>query len=83
MTDWRFASSSRARRLENEHWWFYGMSFTWQQHCHLARVVSRAGRSEQGMALALMGIGMTLLLRELEKTTVGQPESGDEIKLEI
>ena len=59
------------------------MTFTWQQHCHLARVVSQAGRSEQGMALALMGIGMTLLLRELEKTTVGQPESGDEIKLEI
>ena len=59
------------------------MTFTWQQHCHLARVVSRAGRSEQGMALALMGIGMTLLLRELEQLTVGQPEPGDEIKLEI
>ena len=83
MSDWRFASSSRARHSENEYCWLHGMSFTWQQHCHLARVVSRAGRSEQGMALALMGIGMTLLLRELEKTTVGQPESGDEIKLEI
>ena len=59
------------------------MTFTWQQHRHLARVVSRAGRSEQGMALALMGIGMTLLLRDLEQVAVGQSEQGDEIKLEI
>ena len=53
------------------------MAFTRQQHLHLARLVSRAGQSDQGTALALMGVGIILLLIDLESSSEAQ--SGSEI----
>ena len=43
------------------------MHFSWSQHLELARSIEAAGDQECGSALALMGVGMVLLLRDLEK----------------
>ena len=41
------------------------MHFSWQQHLVLARSVATASDADAGTALALMGVGLTLLTREL------------------
>ena len=51
------------------------MAFTRQQHLRLASVVSNAGQSDQGTALALMGVGMILLLIDLERSSEARPSS--------
>ena len=51
------------------------MAFTRQQHLRLASVVSHAGQSDQGTALALMGVGMILLLIDLERSSEARPSS--------
>ena len=43
------------------------MHFSWSQHLELARSLEAAGDQECGSALALMGVGMVLRLRDLEK----------------
>ena len=42
------------------------MHFSWSQHLELARSVEAASDQECGAALALMGVGLALLLRDLE-----------------
>ena len=49
------------------------MHFSWSQHLELARSVAAAGDQDRGAALALMGIGMALLLRELERDLLVSP----------
>ena len=51
------------------------MAFTRQQHLRLANLVSHAGQSDQGTALALMGVGIILLLIDLERSSEAQPSS--------
>jgi hypothetical protein len=41
------------------------MHFSWEQHLELSRNVSAAADTDQGCALALMGIGLTLLAQDL------------------
>ena len=48
------------------------MHFSWSQHLELARAVSMAADQDKGTALALMGVGMTLLMRDLEQSVPGQ-----------
>ena len=42
------------------------MHFSWSQHLELARSVEAANDQDCGAALALMGVGLALLLRDLE-----------------
>ena len=42
------------------------MHFSWSQHLELARSVEAVGDQQRGAALALMGVGLALLLRDLE-----------------
>ncbi len=42
------------------------MHFSWSQHLELARSIETAGDQDCGAALALMGVGMVLLLSDLE-----------------
>ena len=51
------------------------MAFTRQQHLRLASIVSHAGQSDQGTALALMGVGIILLLIDLERSSEARPGS--------
>ena len=51
------------------------MAFTRQQHLRLASLVSHAGQSDQGTALALMGVGIILLLIDLERSSDARPSS--------
>ena len=48
------------------------MHFSWSQHLELARAVSTAADSDKGTALALMGLGLTLLTRDLEQSVPGK-----------
>ena len=48
------------------------MHFSWSQHLELARAVSMAADQDKGTALALMGVGMTLLMRDLEQSIPAQ-----------
>ena len=41
------------------------MHFPWERHLELARSVATASQADAGIALALMGVGLTLLAREL------------------
>ena len=51
------------------------MHFSWSQHLDLARSVSLTADKDKGTALALMGVGLTLLLKDLEHSALGmQPE---------
>ena len=52
------------------------MAFTRQQHLRLASIVSHAGQSDQGTALALMGVVMILLLINLERSSEAPTSSG-------
>ena len=46
--------------------------FSWSQHLELARAVSLTTDSDRGTALALMGVGLTLLLKDLEQTVANE-----------
>ena len=51
------------------------MHFSWSQHLDLARSVSLTADKDKGTALALMGVGLTLLLKDLEHSALSmQPE---------
>ena len=41
------------------------MHFSWEKHLELSRSVSTAADKDQGLALALMGVGLTILLEDL------------------
>ena len=49
------------------------MHFSWSQHLELARSVEAAGDQERGAALALMGVGLALLLRDIEQDLLNVP----------
>ena len=51
------------------------MHFSWSQHLELARSVEAAVDEERGAALALMGVGLALLLRDLEQDLLNVPSS--------
>ena len=51
------------------------MAFTRKQHLRLASIVSHAGQSDQGTALALMEVEIILLLIDLERSTEARPNS--------
>ena len=51
------------------------MPFTRQQHLQLARAISRADQADQGTAMALMGVGIILLLLDLERNNAGRSDS--------
>ena len=51
------------------------MHFSWSQHLELARFVEAADDQERGAALALMGVGLALLLRDLEQDLLNVPSS--------
>ena len=51
------------------------MHFSWSQHLELARSVEAASDQECGAALALMGVGLALLLRDLEDDFVNAPSA--------
>ena len=57
------------------------MHFSWSQHLELALSIEASSDQERGAALALMGVGLALLLRDLEhdllqasSTAVGEPQ---------
>ena len=41
------------------------MHFSWEKHLELSRNVAVASDNNQGMALALMGVALTMLLTDL------------------
>ena len=41
------------------------MHFSWEKYLQLSRNVSAASDKEPGLALALMGVGLTMLLKDL------------------
>ena len=41
------------------------MHFTWNQHQELSRKVSKSADTDQGVALALMGVGLSMLIKDL------------------
>ena len=41
------------------------MHFTWKQHQELSRKVSKSADTDQGVALALMGVGLSMLIKDL------------------
>nr|WP_170951146.1 hypothetical protein [Synechococcus sp. UW106] len=49
------------------------MHFSWSQHLELARCVEAAGDQQRGASLALMGVGLALLLRDLEQDLLNVP----------
>ena len=41
------------------------MHFTWKQHQELSRKVPKSADTDQGVALALMGVGLSMLIKDL------------------
>lgn len=41
------------------------MHFSWKQHLELSRKVANSADANQGVALALMGIGLSILVKDL------------------
>jgi hypothetical protein len=41
------------------------MYFSWEQHQELSRKVSNSADNDQGIALALMGVGLSMLAKDL------------------
>jgi len=41
------------------------MNFSWAQHLELSRAVTTAADRDQGLSLALMGLALTLLAKDL------------------
>ena len=43
------------------------MRFSWSQHLEASRTIGSAADQHSGMALALMGVAMLVLLQDLER----------------
>jgi hypothetical protein len=41
------------------------MHFSWEQHQELSRKVSNSADNNQGVSLALMGVGLSILAKDL------------------
>jgi hypothetical protein len=41
------------------------MHFSWKQHLELSRKVFKSADAHQGVALALMGVGLSMLAKDL------------------
>ena len=57
------------------------MHFSWQKHLDLSRNVSYAADKDSGTALALMGIALTLLAKDLLAYELKNAASQDEFDL--
>ena len=53
------------------------MHFSWDKHQTLSRNVAKAADKDMGFAIALMGVGLTLLSKDL--LLVEQQQSGSEL----
>ena len=51
------------------------MHFSWSQHLELARSIEAVDDQELGAALALMGVGLALLLCDLEQDLLNAPSA--------
>ena len=52
------------------------MHFSWEKHLKLSRLVAGAADKDHGLALALMGVGLTLLSKDLLSIEHGIAASG-------
>ena len=52
------------------------MQFSWPQHLQTARTLELAGPEERGTALALMGVALLLLSRDLLDLEAEHPNDG-------
>ena len=52
------------------------MHFSWEKHLKLSRLVASAADKDRGLALALMGVGLTLLSKDLLSIEQGIAASG-------
>ena len=57
------------------------MHFSWQKHLDLSRNVSKAADKDSGIALALMGIALTILAKDLLAYELQNAASQDELDL--
>ena len=56
------------------------MHFSWEKHQTLSRNVAKAADKDMGFAIALMGVGLTLLSKDLlDLLLVEQQQSGSEL----
>ena len=53
------------------------MHFSWEKHQTLSRHVAKAAAKHMGFAVALMGVGLTLLSKDL--LLVEQQQSGSDL----
>jgi hypothetical protein len=51
------------------------MRLSWPQHLQASRTVERAGESQRGMALALMGMSLLILAEDLLETEQAASEA--------
>ena len=51
------------------------MHFSWEKHKILSRNVAKAADKDMGFAIALMGVGLTLLSKDLLLVEQQQPNS--------
>jgi hypothetical protein len=51
------------------------MHFSWEKHQILSRNVAKAADKDMGFAMALMGVGLTLLSKDLLLVEQQQPDS--------
>ena len=51
------------------------MHFSWDKHQILSRNVAKAADKDMGFAMALMGVGLTLLSKDLLLVEQQQPDS--------
>ena len=56
------------------------MHFTWEQHQKLSRNVAKAADKDMGLAISIMGVGLTLLSKDL--LLMGQQQLHSEINKE-
>ena len=52
------------------------MHFSWEKHLKLSRLVASTADKDRGLALALMGVGLTLLAKDLLSIEQGIAASG-------
>jgi len=57
------------------------MHFSWQKHLDLSRNESKAADKDSGIALALMGIALTILAKDLLAYELKNAASQDELDL--
>ena len=55
------------------------MRVSWPQHLETSRTLERAGDTERGMALALMGISLLILAEDLLESERGFGEAAAEV----